>query len=124
MVFMLEALTEYVAIGEAQAFSKAVIDWLQGQRQLRGHAPSAAVPGNSEALGWQRGLMQSRVWSGCTEKSPGEQLVNMDLSMSPPGKQRKTSQIMAHCLGNEQIPNTPIAFRDGSFLTFGQSRLS
>lgn len=70
MVFMLEASMEYVAIGEAQARSKAVRDWLWGQRQLRGHAPNAAVPGSSVGLGWQRGPVQSRVWSGCTEKKP------------------------------------------------------
>lgn len=68
MVFMLETTTEHRAIGEAQACSKAVRDCLQGQRQLRGHAPSAAVPGNSVVLGWQRGPVPSRVWSGCTEE--------------------------------------------------------
>lgn len=74
---MPEALPGYVATGEAQACSKAARDRLRGQRrlwgqkQLQGRAPNAAVPGSSVGLGWQRGPVRSKVWSGCTEKQPG-----------------------------------------------------
>lgn len=70
-LFMLEALLEYTATGEAQAHRKAVRDLLRGQWQLQGHTPNVAVPGSSVGLGWQTGPVRSKVWNGCTEKQPG-----------------------------------------------------
>lgn len=96
--------TEYVATGEAQACSKYVKDWLQGQRQLRGHAPNAAVPGNSVALGSQRGPGHSRVWSGCTETKA--QVSRCPCQHGPKSPPREATENLA-TNGNEHIPNTP-----------------
>lgn len=91
-IFVLEASPGYVATGEAQAHSKAGRDRLWSQMQLQGRAPNAAVPGSSAGLGWQRGPVWSKVWSGCTEKQPklAGLFIYMDLSKPPPREAMET----------------------------------